>query len=146
MYNQHRHILVKDAIVLVEGGLRFDEFIEAWRLTAKAARGIEKAREQQARRLVIHWPKALTDTAAVAKLAEVLKPYAGGECGVVLKYTGESAGATLALDEQWSVRPAPDLIERLGELFGRDNLRVLYGPSSSGKGAGNNHYGTEHGS
>src|SRR5690606_6078544 len=34
-FNQHRSILVKDAIVLVDGSLRYDDFIEAWRLTAK---------------------------------------------------------------------------------------------------------------
>ena len=30
-FQQYRDIIVKDAILIVEGSLRFDDFIEAWR-------------------------------------------------------------------------------------------------------------------
>ena len=31
-WQRHRDLIVKDAMVLVEGTLRFDEFSDAWRL------------------------------------------------------------------------------------------------------------------
>ncbi len=34
VFQQHRDIIVKDAILIVDGTLRFDDFIEAWRLQA----------------------------------------------------------------------------------------------------------------
>ena len=34
-FQQYRDIIVKDAILIVDGMLRFDDFIEAWRLQAK---------------------------------------------------------------------------------------------------------------
>ncbi len=141
IYQQHRKVLLKDAIVLVEGQLRFDEFIEAWRLNARKALDISEARERQARRLVLFWPQALTDAGAVQKLAGLLRPYAGGQCAVAVKYNNTHASATLLLDEQWAVRPAPALIDQLSDLLGRENLRVLYGPGgnpgrNSGPGTG----------
>ena len=36
-FQQFRDIIVKDAILIVEGTLRFDDFIEAWRLQAKTS-------------------------------------------------------------------------------------------------------------
>ena len=35
VYQRHRELIVKDALVQVEGALRFDEFSDAWRLAAK---------------------------------------------------------------------------------------------------------------
>src|SRR6202000_3502449 len=35
VFQRHRDLIVKDAIVLVEGHFRFDEFGDAWRISAK---------------------------------------------------------------------------------------------------------------
>ena len=45
-FQQYRDIIVKDAILIVEGTLRFDDFIEAWRLQAKTLMDIDRARER----------------------------------------------------------------------------------------------------
>jgi DNA polymerase-3 subunit alpha len=127
VFQQYRHLIVKDAILLVEGQLRFDEFTEGWRLSARKLLSIEQAREQQARRIVIQWPRALTGTDPVSQLAELFKPFVGGSCAIAIRLESSSASAVLALDEQWSVRPASELIDRLGELVGRDHVRVYYG-------------------
>jgi DNA polymerase-3 subunit alpha len=126
VFQQHRDIIAKDAILLIEGQMRFDEFTEGWRLNAKRLIDIDQAREQQARRLVVHWPAAEMAPDAVARLAEVLRPFVGGACSVAIRYEGASAGAVLALDEQWSVRPARALIEELGRLVGVERVRVYY--------------------
>ena len=45
-FQQYRDIIVKDAILIVDGMLRFDDFIEAWRLQAKTLMDIDRARER----------------------------------------------------------------------------------------------------
>jgi DNA polymerase-3 subunit alpha len=136
VYQQHRDLIVKDAIVLVDGQLRFDEFTEGWRLNAKRLTSIEQAREQQARRLVIQWPRALAGSDPVARLAELFKPYVGGPCSIAIRLESASASAVLALDEQWCVRPARELLDRLAALVGHDHVRVYYGaPRAGGNGA-----------
>ena len=57
VWQQYRTLIAKSAILVVEGSLRFDEYIEGWRLTAKRAFDIDHAREQHARRLVLRWPE-----------------------------------------------------------------------------------------
>ena len=57
VWQQYRTLIAKSAILVVEGSLRFDEYIEGWRLTAKRVFDIDQAREQHARRLVLRWPE-----------------------------------------------------------------------------------------
>ena len=35
VWQQHRAVIVRDAILVVEGQLRYDEFIDDWRINAK---------------------------------------------------------------------------------------------------------------
>ena len=128
VYQQHRHVIVRDAILVVEGQLRFDEFIEDWRVNAKKLTPIEELREREARRLIVRWPGSAGDIRFIQKLEETLKPCTGGRCGVAVHYMGSGARATLALGEEWSVRPTRELLEGLGRLVGQDGVRVMYGP------------------
>ncbi len=128
VYQQHRHVIARDAILVVEGQLRFDEFIEDWRVNAKKLTPIEELREREARRLIIRWPGGTGDIRFIQRLEETLKPCTGGRCGVAVHYMGSGARATLALGDAWSVRPTRELLEGLGRLVGRDGVRIMYGP------------------
>ena len=139
---QYRDLIVKDAILLVEGQLRFDEFSEGWRLNGKRLLSIEQAREREARRIVIQWPRTLAGIDPVGRLAELLKPFVGGACSIAIRLESASASALLALDEQWSVRPARELMDRLADLVGRDHVRVYYGAQRTN---GNGAQSVEHG-
>ena len=131
-FQQHRDIIAKDEILLIEGQLRFDEFTEGWRLTAKRLNDIDTAREQQARRLILQWPVSGEAADAVRRLIDILKPFVGGSCSIQVNYRAAGASGALALDEQWLVRPAPELIEQLKRFVGAENLRIVYGARSSG--------------
>jgi len=128
VFQQHRGLIVRDAILLIEGQLRFDEFIEGWRLNARRLMSIEQAREQNARRIVVELPSSAPSEALTAHLAEILTPWRGGACSVALRYRGAGASGVLVLGDQWLVRPAAELIAKLQDLAGRDSVRVLYGP------------------
>ncbi len=131
-FQQYRDIVAKDEILLIEGQLRFDEFTEGWRLTAKRLLDIDAAREQQARRLILQWPADGEGVDHVRRLIDILKPYVGGSCSIQVNYRAAGASASLSLDEQWLVRPAPELIEQLKRFVGPENLRIVYGARSSG--------------
>ena len=49
VYQRHRELVVKDALVQVEGTLRFDEFSDAWRLAAQQLQALDAVRERLAR-------------------------------------------------------------------------------------------------
>ncbi|MFZ2508620.1 MAG: DNA polymerase III subunit alpha [Steroidobacteraceae bacterium] len=128
VYQQYRHVIARDAILVVEGQLRFDDFIEDWRVNAKKLTPIEELREREARRLIVRWPGGADDIRFIQRLEETLRPCTGGNCSVAVHYMSSGARATLALAEQWSVRPTRELLEGLARLVGRDGVRIMYGP------------------
>ncbi len=128
LYQQCRALIARDAILVVEGNLRFDDFVDDWRVAARRIIDIGQAREQYARRLVLRWPPATNGDGRrlVAALEDALRPSRGGRCAVAIRYCGAAASANVLLGEDWRVRPSQDLIERLGELVGRDGVELVY--------------------
>jgi DNA polymerase III subunit alpha len=126
-YQQYRALIAKGAILIVEGSLRFDEFIEGWRLNAKRVIDIDQARDQHARRLLIRWPKDAADSFAKT-LEQTLRPFRGGKCAIAIRYHNSAARADLVLSEEWCVKPTRELTERLSQLVGHEGMRVVYAP------------------
>jgi DNA polymerase-3 subunit alpha len=134
VYQQYRTVVSKDAILVVEGGLRWDDFIDDWRLTAKKILDVDQAREQYARNLVLRWPARARNgdgSRFLAQLEQALRPSQGGRCAVAVRYATGEAAAILQFGEQWRVRPSRDLIERLGTLVGREGIELYYAPRDS---------------
>jgi DNA polymerase-3 subunit alpha len=130
---QYRELLTKDALVLVEGSLRFDDFSNAWRIAGKRVAALSAVREQRARRLILRWPRdpQVDPPRFTARLKELLATASGGDCDVLIRYETDAARCVLGLDRAWAVRPTPQLIEGLESLLGPDALRLQYDPGSA---------------
>jgi DNA polymerase-3 subunit alpha len=127
VWQQYRALIAKSAILVVEGSLRFDEYIEGWRLNAKRVIDIDQAREQYARRLALRWPKD-AGSSFVKTLEQTLRPFRGGRCAVTLRYESSVARADLVMSEEWCVKPTRELTDRLAQLCGNDGVRLIYAP------------------
>jgi DNA polymerase-3 subunit alpha len=125
---QYRELLVRDALVLVEGSLRFDDFSNAWRIAARRLASLDALREHQAKRLVLRWPDATRQPSVqfLQRLQAALGGSRPGSCEVLVRYRGEQARCTLALGTEWAVRPTPALMDELESLVGRDGLQLIY--------------------
>jgi DNA polymerase-3 subunit alpha len=126
-YQQYREILVKDALLLIEGKLRFDEFANTWTLRATKVSELERLREKEARRIVLKL--ASGDVRIFEKLQALLAQHRGGSCQVAAQFHGQGARGTFSFGSEWNVRPTPALIEALETLLGRGRLAVLYSPA-----------------
>jgi DNA polymerase-3 subunit alpha len=133
-FQQYRDIVVKDAILIVEGTLRFDDFIEAWRLQAKTVMDIDRARERFARRLWLRWPQELDGPQGMSRFEELLKPYLKGPCAVGIAVNRAQYSGRLHLGDSWSVRPSRDLLDKLSALVGREGWYLVYGPRNDIRG------------
>ncbi len=135
VYQQYRTLVARDAILVVDGSLRWDDFIDDWRLSARKIMDVDQAREQFARRLVLRWPAAARNGDArrlIAAIEQALKPSQGGRCTVAVRYASGDASAIVQFGEDWRVRPSRELIERLGVLVGREGVEVMYAPRTDG--------------
>ncbi|HTX24993.1 MAG TPA: DNA polymerase III subunit alpha [Steroidobacteraceae bacterium] len=128
VYQQHRDLIAKDALVLVEGTLRFDDFSDGWRLAARRITDLYRAREQQARRLLLRWPAHTNPQQLIERVAHVLDPWRGGHCEVSVQYRGQTASCALSLGPEWQVRATRELVDQLEAFFGREGVTLLYGP------------------
>ena len=135
VYQQYRSVVTKDAILVVEGSLRWDDFVDDWRIGAKKIMDVDQAREQFARNLVLRWPTARARNGdaskLIAALEQALQPSKGGKCNVAVRFANEEAASILTFGEQWKVRPSRELIDRLGSLVGRDGVELYYAAATT---------------
>jgi DNA polymerase-3 subunit alpha len=132
VYQQYRELLVKDQLLLIEGQLRFDEFINGWRLQGKKVSELSRLREKEARRIVLKVRS--NDGLSLDKLQATLAQYRGGACQVAMQFANGTARGAYSFGAEWNVRPAPALIEELETLLGRGRVAVLYSPPPASSG------------
>ena len=128
-FQEFSHLLVKDEIVVVSGALRYDDFIGSWTVNAKNVLHIDRVIESRARSLVLSIATNGKGDAILTQLHDVLLPYREGSCDVSVRYVGASASARLSLGPEWAVRPSRELRDKLTELLGTNNVRLLYAPT-----------------
>jgi DNA polymerase-3 subunit alpha len=134
VFQQHRDIIVKDAILIIDGTLRFDDFIEAWRLQGKSLMDIDRARERFARRLWLRWPSEFDEPQGMNRFEQLLKPYLRGPCGISVAINRPGYGGKVNLPDAWCVRPTRELLDRLSALVGREGWYLVYGPRNDVRG------------
>jgi DNA polymerase-3 subunit alpha len=134
IFQQHRDIIVKDAILIVDGTLRFDDFIEAWRLQAKSLMDIDRARERFARRLWLRWPAEFDGPQGMNRFEQMLKPHLHGPCGVSVAVNRPDYAGRVNLADTWSVHASRALLDKLTAVVGRDGWYLVYGPRNDARG------------
>jgi len=126
VFKQYRHLLVKDSLLVVNGTLDYDEFLGGYKVTAEKVLDIDEARMAAARRVFLQVDGVAGGADMVAGLEQVLEPFRGGDCPVLVDYRAGSARALLTFGEQWRVRPSDDLLRRLRGLQGVAEARIEY--------------------
>jgi len=127
-FQNFRHLLVKDEIVVVSGGLRYDDFLGAWTVNAKDVLSIDRVIESRARGLLLRLAPNGHGEQLLTRLHDVLLPYREGHCDVAIQYYGDRAAARLDLGPDWTVKPSRELRDKLAELLGARNVRLVYTP------------------
>jgi DNA polymerase-3 subunit alpha len=125
-YERCRNHLGSEAIVVVSGQLRWDAFVDGWRLAAREILDIDRVIEKRASRLLIRWSSEPQSRLNAKTLRLALEPFRPGNCGIWVYYSRADAQARLTLGQDWSVRPSRELRERLSELVGTDGYRFVY--------------------
>ncbi|KAB7627930.1 DNA polymerase III subunit alpha [Alkalilimnicola sp. S0819] len=124
-YERYRNLIIKDELLIVEGGMDFDDFLGAFKISAERLMTLSEARASLAKRLVLKVDGTRAGNGFVGALREALAPYRSGGCQVLLEYRGAGARAMLRFGEEWRVTPSEDLINSLAELV-PETPRVEY--------------------
>ncbi len=122
LFEQHRHSLKEDQLLIVEGKVAHDEFSGSLRISAEKLFDLQTARNRYARGLRI----VCNGGSSAGKLKEVLSPYHGGSCRVQLVYQNKGAACEIDLGDSWRVNLHDDLINSLAEWLQPENVQVVY--------------------
>jgi DNA polymerase-3 subunit alpha len=126
VYAASKHLLSKHAVLVVDGQLRYDDFLSAWRLTAQRVRSFDEVIEESARRITIRIADPETGLRLIGELKATLEPFRRGNCEVSIQYRNDAGQAELTCGEDWAVRPTRELRERLSRLLGEDRYKIHY--------------------
>ena len=128
------HLLVKDAVVIVEGKVSHDNYSGGLKMLVDNIRSLQEAREHLASDIRIKIDGEAVEKGFEKKLKSLLlehgAPGSGfiseNGCQVAIEYRNPSAHTKLVLSDAWRVSPNDDLIEGLRELFGYQAVQLHY--------------------
>jgi DNA polymerase-3 subunit alpha len=133
LFEQVRHLLAPDAVIVVTGTLRPDQFTNGWTLTANEVKTLTEARAALADHLALTLD--LSAPAAHAAGAEQVRALAAeldahrAENGLPIRlyYRQPQAAMMLRFGERWRVEPSDALLRRLQQLLGAEAaVEVVY--------------------
>ncbi|MEW9624093.1 DNA polymerase III subunit alpha [Rhodanobacter geophilus] len=124
LYQQVAPLLVRDEMLIVEGGLRIDEFSGGgFQIRARSATTLADACRRHARLLQVKL-NGITP-GFPEQLRHALAGYRGGRTSVSLHgYHNATAQADLELGEDWRVEAIPDLLRAVRALPGVQAVRL----------------------
>ena len=130
--NKCRDILIKDALLMVEGQVIHDDFSGDLKMRAESLSNLEEALQHQLRSITVVWSCDRLPVGTDSRLAQLLNIHSHkpeGEqdkCLIYIDYIHTDARVTLKLGPSWQVQPTADLIQQLKEMFGQKNIRLAY--------------------
>ena len=125
-FNAYRDILTKDALLVVQGAISEDNFTGGLKMVAESIQSVYEARCSKVNSLQLTISQSQVAEDWVEQLHGILNDYKEGNCPVALEYTVPSAVGQLNLGKQWLVQPKDELIARLREDFGKNNVSLQY--------------------
>jgi DNA polymerase-3 subunit alpha len=131
-YTEYSDKLVKDALLIVEGQVSHDDYSGGLKMRADKIIPLEQARQEQLRTIALHWKSCDLKSNCTRELMRLLDHYRVAEdsehkgCSVVIDYERADAAAKIKLGQTWQVQPADELIQKLRNEYGKDNLTLGY--------------------
>ena len=125
-YNEHRELLQKDNIIIVEGRVAEDDYNGGLVMRARGVRSLDQARQDYAAALTIQISEDMVSDSFTDQLQQTLASAAGGSCPVWLEYSQPHNRARVRCGERWQVIPSDELLQALKECVGSDRVSLNY--------------------
>ncbi len=125
-YERFKEKLVVDHLVIVEVEVRHDSYNDSISANMSNLWTIVEARNNFCNGIIINLDHQNLGKNFTRELNDKLLPFQPDGRRVLLDYTGESAQARLTLGDEFLVEPSDDLLYRLRDEYGVDNVEFFY--------------------
>ncbi len=119
-----KDILTADEVLIVEATAQLNGYSGMLNIVADKILTMEQAREEYARCMMLEWNSLVVEANTqtfIASLQEVMQPFTGGRCMLVINYQSATEKASVQLGDAWRVHPTDELILRLQRLLQQDD-------------------------
>ena len=128
LFEQHRHWLKEDRLLIVEGKVAHDDFSGSLRISAEKLFDLQTARNRYAKAMRL----TCNGQSSGDRLRELLSPYRSGSCPVSIVYSNRAATCEIDLGDEWRVSLHDDLIQSLADWLNAENVSIVYREQNAG--------------
>ncbi|GAB3488553.1 DNA polymerase III subunit alpha [Marinomonas epiphytica] len=125
-YENFKDVIVKDEVIVVEGEINVDEFRGGQKVIARNMFSMPQARIRYVEALRINWQADDVRPEEIQQLAELMSPFKGDGCDVVIGFDTPKAQGDVRLGTSWRIRPDDELIHQLRKQYGKQNVQLVY--------------------
>jgi len=126
-YDKYRDKMIVDHLVVLEVEVKHDSYNDSLGANVNQLWNITEARSMFCSGISIELKQKDATPKFIKSLGDKLAPFSAEGAPVLLKYEGEKASAQIKFGESYKVEPNDDLIYRLKEALGDENVVCLYG-------------------
>jgi DNA polymerase III subunit alpha len=125
-YQKYRHLLLKDQLVIVKGKAIEDDYLESGiSIRANEIYSLDDIRKNNAR-LILSMKYEQLKNGGIEHLKQMISPFRNGNSRVYIHYNNGDAVADLNLGEEWQLTINDDLLDKLSDSIGQDNVKIDY--------------------
>ncbi len=118
VYQEVRHILAKDEIVVIEGEVSIDDYTGGHRMSCRNVMSLVDARVHYGKHVLLKLDHNVDIQSLLTILPQtIMSESAGTDCPLVIEYQGEEAKARLKLPKQYRLVPSDERLEELQTKF-----------------------------
>ena len=125
VFAEYQHLLHKDAVLVVEGEVSFDDYSGSLKVRSKKVMKVVDARSHYAKELVLSVQEQQVDQHFIRQLSAMAGEQRGS-LPIRIDYQRDDARASLLLGNQWQVNPSDELVLELRQWLGKKAARVEY--------------------
>lgn len=125
-YEQFKTILSIGSILCFVGNISKDDYNGNFKITAKSIYTLTEMREQNLKNINIVLNEKDLSSDKNIQLKNILENYFEGSVPLNIEYQKDNFKVNISLGMHWSVTPNDDLIKRLENLVGKNNIKFNY--------------------
>lgn len=122
-FDEARHKLKEDVVLVVSGKVSHDDFTGGMRIVADTVFDLAEAKSQFAKALTVDMPSARAD---LNRLRTLISPHVGGGCPLRIDYRNADARCLLQLGDDWRVKLDDGMLAALREWLGEQAVKVVF--------------------
>ncbi len=128
-FRDNREKIARDTVLVIEGEVQMDDFSGGLCIRAETVRTLPESRDKALGEVVVSLTPENRQADSAQELERLLSEDRGGNTRVRVHCANAEASGEILLGDDWRISARDDLLHKLRETFGNDNISLDYDAS-----------------